>query len=196
MNGGWGISYENALSWMPLDLIDEKLTLVQVMAWCRQATSHYLSQCLPRSLSPYGVTRPQWVNLSNWFTMHTIPSVCFKYFLVCFYPCRYIVIFWIRVNFPWIFTPWPYGLNRTCHCLRLFVRQSDVRSISPSSDLVCVITYHRFELESPNLHQTCYGCILLTGIENGGHWRWLSTHFKVILAILTQNSKKFDLSAW
>ena len=39
-------------------------TLVQVMAWCRQATSHYLSQCWPRSLSPYGVTRPQWVNSS------------------------------------------------------------------------------------------------------------------------------------
>ena len=32
------------------------------MAWCRQATSHYLSQCWPRSMSPYGVIRPQWVN--------------------------------------------------------------------------------------------------------------------------------------
>ena len=32
------------------------------MAWCRQATSHYLSQCWPISLSPYDVTRPQWVN--------------------------------------------------------------------------------------------------------------------------------------
>ena len=31
------------------------------MAWCRQATSHYLSQCWPRSLPPYGVTKPQWV---------------------------------------------------------------------------------------------------------------------------------------
>ena len=30
----------------------------QVMAWCRQATSHYLSQCWPSFLSPYGVTRP------------------------------------------------------------------------------------------------------------------------------------------
>ena len=47
---------------MPLDLTDDKSTLVQVMAWCRQATSHYLSQCWPRSVSPYGVTRPQWVN--------------------------------------------------------------------------------------------------------------------------------------
>ena len=36
--------------------------LVQVMAWCHQAPSHYLSQCWPRSMSPYGITRPQCVN--------------------------------------------------------------------------------------------------------------------------------------
>ena len=59
---GWVISCEHALRWMSLDLTDDKSTLVQVMAWCRQATSHYLSHCWPRSLSPYGVTRPQWVN--------------------------------------------------------------------------------------------------------------------------------------
>ena len=59
---GWGISCKIALRWMPLDLPDDKSTLVQVMAWCRQATSHYLSQCWPRFMSPYGVTRPQWVN--------------------------------------------------------------------------------------------------------------------------------------
>ena len=45
---------------MPQDLADDKSILVQVMAWCRQATSHYLSQCWPRYLSPYGVTGPQW----------------------------------------------------------------------------------------------------------------------------------------
>ena len=54
-------SYANTLRWMPLDLTDGKSTLVQVMAWCRQATSHYLNQCWPRSMSPYGVTKPQWV---------------------------------------------------------------------------------------------------------------------------------------
>ena len=31
-----------------------KSTLVQVMAWCRQATSHYLSQCWPTNMSPCG----------------------------------------------------------------------------------------------------------------------------------------------
>ena len=54
----------NCPPWMPLDLTDDKSTLVQVMAWCCQTTSHYLSQCWPRYLSPYGVTRPQWVNSS------------------------------------------------------------------------------------------------------------------------------------
>ena len=53
----------NALRWMPWDLTYDNSTLVQVMAWCRQATSHYLSQCWPSSMSPYGVTKPQWVNI-------------------------------------------------------------------------------------------------------------------------------------
>ena len=59
---------ENAPRWMPLDLMGDKPTLLQLMAWCCQATSHYLSQCWPSSVywpssvSPYGITRPQWVN--------------------------------------------------------------------------------------------------------------------------------------
>ena len=57
---GWVISSEIALRWMSLALIDDKSTLVQVMAWCCQATSHYLSQCWHRSMSPNGITRPQW----------------------------------------------------------------------------------------------------------------------------------------
>ena len=53
------------LMWMALDFIPDQSTLVQVMAWCHQATSHYLSQCRPRFLSPYDVTRPQWVNVGT-----------------------------------------------------------------------------------------------------------------------------------
>ena len=59
---GWGICCEIALIWMSLDFNDDQSTLVQLMAWCRQATSYYLSQGWPRSLSPSGVTWPQWVN--------------------------------------------------------------------------------------------------------------------------------------
>ena len=54
-------SYDNVLRWLPQDFTNDKSTLVQVMAWCRQATSHYLNQCWPRSPTPYDVTRPQWV---------------------------------------------------------------------------------------------------------------------------------------
>ena len=57
---GCDISSEIAIRWASLDLSDDKSTLVQVMAWCRQATNHYLNQCWARSLPPYGVTRPQW----------------------------------------------------------------------------------------------------------------------------------------
>ena len=57
---------EIIIRWMPHDLTDDKSTLVQVMAWCHQATSHYLSLCWPRPMSPYGVSRPQWVKL--WWT--------------------------------------------------------------------------------------------------------------------------------
>ena len=62
---GWGISSEIAQIWMSLDFIDDQSILVQVMAWCRQAASHYLSQCWPRSLTPYGITRPQWVKMKQ-----------------------------------------------------------------------------------------------------------------------------------
>ena len=61
-NNSLGIHREIALRWMPQKLSNEKLTLVQLMAWCHQATSHYLSHCWPRSMSPYCITRPQWVN--------------------------------------------------------------------------------------------------------------------------------------
>ena len=54
MIDGWGICCEITLIWMSLDFTDDQSTLVQVMAWCRQATSHYLSQCWPRSLVSLG----------------------------------------------------------------------------------------------------------------------------------------------
>ena len=37
---GWSISCEIALIWMSVDFTDDQSTLDQVMAWCRQATSH------------------------------------------------------------------------------------------------------------------------------------------------------------
>ena len=47
-------SCEIAIRWMSLNLTDDELTMVQVMAWCHQATSHYLNQCWPRFFSHMG----------------------------------------------------------------------------------------------------------------------------------------------
>ena len=58
------------IRWFPHNSFDYKSTLVQVMAWCLTAPSHHLNRCWPRSprsVSPYGLIRPQWVNcLAGW----------------------------------------------------------------------------------------------------------------------------------
>ena len=71
------ISCEIALMWMSMDLTDDKSTLVQVMAWCRQATSHYMNQCWPRSMTPCDVTRPPNDTLSC-TKLHKISVAIFK----------------------------------------------------------------------------------------------------------------------
>ena len=55
-------SSDNALLIMPQNLPGDKSALVQVMAWCRQATSHYLNQRWPRSLTHICGTKRRWVN--------------------------------------------------------------------------------------------------------------------------------------
>ena len=76
-------SFDNTLRWLPWILPDDKSTLVQVVAWCPQATSHYLSQCWLRSLSPHGVTRLQWVeykcNDRNIRKKHTKRTTGFRF---------------------------------------------------------------------------------------------------------------------
>ena len=58
----WSISRETDLRWVLQNLIDGKSTLVQVIAWCLQAPSHYLSQCWPIIILSYGIYRPQWLD--------------------------------------------------------------------------------------------------------------------------------------
>ena len=87
---GWCICCEIALIWMS-GLHWWSVNIGQVMAWCHQATSHYLSQCWPRSLSPCGVTRPQGVKfhlqLPHCIRMILISNLCgfqlrvFSYFI-------------------------------------------------------------------------------------------------------------------
>ena len=52
------ISSEIAHRWMPWGLADDLPILVQIMACCCQATSHYLNQYWPSSMTLYGITGP------------------------------------------------------------------------------------------------------------------------------------------
>ena len=61
-----GICYGIALRWMPWDLINGKLTLAQVMDWCCQVTSYYISQSWPRSmLQMTSIGHNELTNLTN-----------------------------------------------------------------------------------------------------------------------------------
>ena len=59
------ISSEIDLSWMAGNVCEEESTLIQVMAWCREATRHSLSQYWPWSLSPYNITRPLYIDMTR-----------------------------------------------------------------------------------------------------------------------------------
>ena len=48
-------SNDNAFGLTPRGLTNNMSALVKVMAWCRQATSHYLNHWWPRSMLPYGI---------------------------------------------------------------------------------------------------------------------------------------------
>ena len=82
MTAGCDISSEIALRWTSRNLSDDKSILVQVMAWCRQATSHYLNQCWPRSLPSYGVTKPQWVK------GYIVRKPFLQMYAICVFCCR------------------------------------------------------------------------------------------------------------
>ena len=73
---------------MSLALADDKLTLVQIMAWCLPTTSHYLSQCWPKYMSSLG---------HNQF-------ILWQYFL---YPIVWWLIVQINVQSAWMGTRVP-----------------------------------------------------------------------------------------
>ena len=115
---GWLLRHpfcEIALTWKPQDLTDDKSTLVQVMAWCRQATSQYLSQCWPSSLWPYGVTKPQRVKALTLSKMADIFQTTFWNA----YSCKKVVVFWFECGFNWFNI---YIYMCVCVCVKIDIQ--------------------------------------------------------------------------
>ena len=60
-----GVFIKDSHGTVPVGLTDDESPLVQVMAWCHQAPSHYLNQWWPCSLTHICVTVPLYVNSSH-----------------------------------------------------------------------------------------------------------------------------------
>ena len=77
--------------------------LVQIIACGHQATSHYLSECWPRSILLYGITRPQWND--NFLSMFSLIIASQLYI-----SCKLGLYVWWSV--PWLFAvPVPCPTN-------------------------------------------------------------------------------------
>ena len=121
---------------MSLDLTEDKPTLVQVMAWCLQATSLYLSHCWPRSVSSYGVSRPQMstcfaTNSRNTNGMKVVPTLTvnlillgihFRHFINVTNPC---IAFYPRQYKNWVPTQYPRRLASIENLIVEIVRSQD-----------------------------------------------------------------------
>ena len=96
---GWRTSCEIALHWMSQCLNDDELTLVQVIACCCQATNPCLNQCWPRSMSPYGITRPQGIKLGFYnMVIHT----CMFITMASTVKCRYNMVLIFHTPQHWL----------------------------------------------------------------------------------------------
>ena len=127
---GWGISCEIAHIWMSLDFTEDQSTLVQVMALCHQATSHYLSPCWPRS--PYGVIGhdeliPVWISNYVHYKVRTEITYPFPNFngattevwewisnFTLYWACDYLYMLWLKSNHVSKRVP-RKDLNYLCH---------------------------------------------------------------------------------
>ena len=78
----FGISIKIPISCTPNYLTNERSTLVQVMAYCRKVTDHYLEQYWPWSQTPYKAPRQQWIkqcspiNLVEFGITHWSSATC------------------------------------------------------------------------------------------------------------------------
>ena len=113
-------SYVNVIRWMPQQFTDDKLTLVQVMAWCCQATSHYLKQSWSRSPTPYASLGPNELSHRGWdkfFTiLQTTFSNAFSWTKMCEFHLRFDWSLFLRVELT-IFQHW-FAWSAPSHYLK------------------------------------------------------------------------------
>ena len=117
------------------------------MAWCRQATSHYLGQCWPRSPMPYGVNRPQWV-----IYQHRLVQKNHIYFDVS----------WKQVNTSWVHDP--------SHNLYLWCCDTHACCVGPCPECNDCLSQH------PPYGIMCWPSVDDVETGTAKHWARISKH--------------------
>ena len=105
---GWGVSYEIALRWLSQDFTYDISTLVQVMAWCRQATTITWANVVPdhcRHMPSLGLNE---INLHN---KTDVPLKRLDYIAMHEFKC-FPIILWYSSTI--ILHAALYGLHHEC----------------------------------------------------------------------------------
>ena len=136
----WELTVKS-LWWMLQNFSNEESTLVQLMAWCHQATSHYLGQCWSRCMT----------NMRN--IKKCMISIDFHSARQCLKSTLSIMVY-SNVAWPWgKYGTWKYGIPWTdqpksaCFLLYLTCRLTRMGS-QHATTLVCP--------SSPQSYQTGY----------------------------------------
>ena len=151
----WNCPYMNVtgLDWLISHWLIDQSTLVQVMAWCHQATSRYLSQCRPRSLSPYGVTRQnefsQFINCAQYKCYLTLTTISVPVLLI--YQNMLVLLSHACLNLVvlCVFS----GLS--CWVVRW--RWRSLRSCSTTTHCCASVSSWRFQMPACDCNNTCRG---------------------------------------
>ena len=116
---------------------------------------------------------------------------------------KYVTLTWHLCQSPLfaLFTPWPIRPKGYCRCLHLSVRPSVHLSVRKLY-LVRTITRHKFELELPNLHQTCimgYSRLLwkigVIDLDLQGHFGHFDSEFYEIWIVRMITHHRFGLES-
>ena len=165
---------------MPQDFTNDKSTLLQVMAWCRQATSHYLGQCWPRSILPNGVARPQRVNFSRDVPLSYGPKLHHH----CLHRCSSTYGAWLSAA---------AVLNTKFHiCPTKFLNQA-IKDFKPFSSIRCY--FYKQPTNSHDISEHFQGSNLTT-INTAWNRKNITTCVMCKLVINYRNRGKISIRCW
>ena len=59
------VFFLNGNTWNLIEISLQLTSMALINATSTLADTHYLNQCLPKPMPPYGVTKPQWVKIRD-----------------------------------------------------------------------------------------------------------------------------------